>query len=56
MYVGMSDNDQSMRYGLWLHSSLSFGTSDHTDTFDNEPLAGSQRFEIANIEVWNILE
>lgn len=39
-------------YGLWLDGDLYHGSTQHCQTFDNLPLAGTEDFTIAGVEAW----
>ncbi len=48
LLVGLSDG----RAALWVDGDLNRGRSEKCDTFDNEPLAGSEDFTIKTLESW----
>ena len=39
-------------FALYLDSSLEYGSSAHSPTFNNEVLAGSANFKVIKVEVW----
>jgi hypothetical protein len=41
-------------FALWLDEDLLYGNSSRCKTFDNESLAGSESFQVLNIEVWHL--
>jgi LysM repeat protein len=41
-------------YGLWINQDIQRGRTEHSDTFDNDPLAFGTDFEIIKIEIWSI--
>lgn len=48
--VGSGDG----KFGLWIDSNLAVGASDTVDTFGNEPLSDSKKFNILGLEIWKI--
>ncbi|KJE94169.1 hypothetical protein CAOG_04852 [Capsaspora owczarzaki ATCC 30864] len=40
------------KFGLWVDETLTKGTSVRCPTFDNEPLAATEAFEILDLELW----
>ena len=57
-YFQMGKTDSIMvgggrgEFALWIHESLTRGTSHPTPTYDNECLASSVDFRISGLEVW----
>ena len=43
------------KFALYLDSSLEFGSSDRSDTFDNDCLAGSREFKCIKLEAWGFV-
>ena len=43
------------KFALYLDSSLEFGSSDSSPTYDNECLAGSHDFRCIKVEVWGFV-
>jgi len=41
-------------FALWLDEDLKYGNSSRCSTFNNEPLSGSENFEIFHVEVWHL--
>lgn len=40
------------KFGLWIDDGLNCGASDSVETFGNEPLSRSTKFQIIALEVW----
>jgi hypothetical protein len=41
------------RFGLWLHSDLTHGYTQHCPTFNNPILTPGNAFECVALEIWN---
>lgn len=48
--VGSGDG----KFGLWFDSNLQIGASDTVETFNNEPLSDSSKFNILALEIWKV--
>lgn len=50
LHMGMSEG----HYGLWLDQSLTHGLSSKVATFNNQPLATHENFNVRGVEVWRM--
>lgn len=41
------------QFGLWIHSDLTHGYTESSDTFDNPLLTSNNSFECIGLEIWS---
>jgi len=54
-FISMGGGDAG-KYGLYLDADFAKGTSGYCNTFHNQPLASSEFFECALMEIWGFVE
>jgi hypothetical protein len=54
-FISMGGGD-SGKYGLYLDADFATGTSGYSNTYHNKPLASSEFFECALVEIWGFVD
>lgn len=53
--ISMGGGDREARFSLWVDATFYRGSSDRSQTFENEPLSSKKDFLIENVEAWSLL-